>query len=169
MKGAGPSLRVRAATATDLPLLAALEREGFPEPWSSTLLAADLREPTSQVLVAEEGGEVVGYASFRRAADEAELLRVAVTPRARNRGVGRRLVETGLRELAHQGITQCFLDVRRRNAPARALYRRLGFHEAGVRRAYYPDGSDALVLTRNLDPASVQGPCRRSRTPRSAP
>lgn len=169
MTATDSALRVRPATAADLPLLAALEREGFPEPWSSTLLAADLRQPTSRILVAEEGGEAVGYASFRQAADEAELLRVAVTPWARCRGVGRLLVETGLRELAGRGITRCFLEVRRQNAPARSLYARLGFREIGVRRAYYPDGSDALVLAREVGPVSVDGPDPTSRSPDSAP
>lgn len=146
-------IAVRPAADVDLSALERLEEEGFPEPWSSGLLTAELHHPASLVLVATTGGDVVGYASFRRAADEAELLRIAVAPTARSRGVGRRLVETGLGELARRGVIRCFLEVRPHNAPARALYRRLGFQETGRRRGYYADGSDALLLSRALAPA----------------
>lgn len=158
MSAGEPTLEVRAATAADLPSLETLERQAFPEPWSRRLLAEELRQPISLALVAAEGGEVVGYASFRRAADEAELLRVAVAPDRRGRGVARHLVQAGLEEIARQGVGRCFLEVRRHNAPARALYRRLGFREVGLRRAYYPDGSDALILSRRLEPTPPPAP-----------
>lgn len=152
-----PTLEVRPATAADLPALETLERQGFSDPWSRALLAGELRQPGSLVLVAIEAGELVGYASFRRAADEAELLRVAVSPGRRDRGIGRRLVREGLDRLARSGVARCFLEVRPRNAPARALYGRLGFHEAGLRRAYYPDGCDALILSLPLCGAPAAG------------
>lgn len=148
-------LVIRPAGAADLPALEALEREGFTDPWSRRLLAEDLHQAGSLVLVATAADEVLGYASYRRAADEAELLRVAVAPGARSQGVGRRLVEAGLEALSRLGVARCYLEVRPGNLPARALYRRLGFQEIGLRRAYYPDGSDALVLARGVeDPAS---------------
>ena len=158
MSGGHDGPRIRPAVDPDVAALATLEAEAFPEPWSRRLLADELRHPASLVLVAEDAGAVVGYASFRRAADEAELLRVAVAPPARSRGVGRRLVEAGLHELARGGAARCFLEVRPANAQALALYRRLGFAETGRRRAYYPDGSDALILSRAVEPAPASPP-----------
>lgn len=141
---------LRLADEADLPALAALEAASFPDPWSKTLLAGELAAPTSLVLLALETSAATGYAAFRRAADEAELLRVAVAPAARRRKVARRLVEAGLGRLRADGVRSCFLEVRPENRPARALYRALGFRETGRRPRYYADGSDALILRLDL-------------------
>ena len=137
---------LRLADEADLPALAALEAASFPDPWSETLLAGELAAPTSLVLLALDASAATGYAAFRRAADEAELLRVAVAPAARGRRVALRLVEAGLARLLADGVRSCFLEVRPENRPARALYRALGFRETGRRPRYYADGSDALIL-----------------------
>jgi ribosomal-protein-alanine acetyltransferase len=92
------------------------------------------------------GGRVLGYATFRRVGRESELLRVAVAPDRRDRGIGGRLIEAGLARLRDEGVATCFLEVRPTNAPALALYERLGFARISRRRRYFPDGSDALVL-----------------------
>jgi ribosomal-protein-alanine N-acetyltransferase len=89
---------------------------------------------------------VLGYATFRRVGRESELLRVAVAPDRRDRGIGGRLIEAGLARLRDEGVATCFLEVRPTNAPALALYERLGFARISRRRRYFPDGSDALVL-----------------------
>ncbi len=143
---------IRAARPEDLPALVALEAAAFPDPWSARMLSAEIEDPSSLVLVAEDGaaGPIAGYAAFRRAADEAEFLSVAVAPAARRRGLGRRLVVAGLTRMREDGARTCYLEVRPANRPARALYRSLGFREVGRRRAYYRDGSDALVLALTL-------------------
>ena len=95
-------------------------------------------------------GEVEGYAAFRRGAGEAELLRLAVEPPSRRRGLGRRLTLRGLDILRAEGCAACHLEVRTGNAGAIALYEGLGFDRVGVRPRYYSDGADALVLRRAL-------------------
>jgi tRNA threonylcarbamoyl adenosine modification protein YeaZ/ribosomal-protein-alanine acetyltransferase len=144
---------VRPAAATDLPRLAELEAVAFADPWSPALLAAELTQPGGVMLVASGGGDdarAVGYACFRLGGGEAELLRVAVEPPARGHGIARRLIAAGFERLRAAGITSCFLEVRPGNASALAVYRALGFEPCGLRRAYYRDGSDALVLRRAL-------------------
>jgi ribosomal-protein-alanine N-acetyltransferase len=75
----------------------------------------------------------------RTAADEAEVLTIAVGPGSRGRGYGRMLMEEALRRLYRERTAFCFLEVDRDNRPAVALYRSLGFVVAGERRRYYPD------------------------------
>lgn len=154
----GPPVRIRPADEDDLPALADLEAAAFPDPgspaWSRGLLASELAQATALMLVAVSAsrGEVVGYASFRRVGRESELLRVAVAPRERGRGIGRRLIENGLARLREERVTTCFLEVRPTNTPALALYERLGFARISRRRRYFPDGSDALVLEVEIEP-----------------
>ena len=143
---------MRLAAGADLPRLAELEAAGFAEPWSPEMLAAELTHPGSVVLVAGggDGRALSGYACFRLGAGEAELLRVAVAPEARGRGIARQLIAAGFERLRVAGIATCFLEVRPANASALAVYHALGFERRGHRRAYYRDGSDALVLRRDL-------------------
>lgn len=143
---------VRPAAATDLPRLAELEAASFADPWSPEMLAAELTHPGSLVLVAGAGGgrAPTGYACFRLGAGEAELLRVAVAPEARGQGIARHLVAAGFDLLRAASVSSCHLEVRPGNASALAVYHALGFEPCGHRRAYYRDGSDALVLRRNL-------------------
>jgi len=164
---------LRAARIADLPDLARLEAASFDNPWSENLLRLELDSPHSVVLVArfgsigsigsidgshrqadpeqaEPGNPVTdgaeGYAALRLIADESELLRVAVRPEGRGHGVGRALIQAGLREVGRRGATRCFLEVRRNNTAAITLYRALGFEETGHRPGYYSDGQDALLM-----------------------
>lgn len=89
----------------------------------------------------------LGYArwSLVAAVGEAELLRIAVAPEAQGRGLGRRLLRESCQALRALGITQCRLEVRVSNTPARHLYESEGWKFQGIRRAYYRDGEDAAL------------------------
>lgn len=131
-------------------VLAAVHGEAFPhDPWKAEALRDLLAMPGALALVATAGGQPVGFILLRRAADEAEVITLAVMPRLRRLGVARRLLEAGLQHLAPQGVTRCFLEVASDNKPARGLYLAGGFAEVGRRAAYYqtPAGPrDAIVM-----------------------
>lgn len=98
-------------------------------------------------LVAETADGVAGYVVARDAADEGEILNLAVAPAWHHRGVGRALVARVLTALAGRGATQVFLEVRASNVAARALYEGEGFREVGRRARYYRRPvEDAVVL-----------------------
>ena len=141
---------LRTARLDDLERIAWLEQLGFPDPWPRELLAYEISHPMSLVLVAvwAEGLPPAGYASFRKGGGEAELLRLAVAPGERRRGVARALVTGGIERLRPAGIETCFLEVRTNNDGAIAFYQELGFERVGRRPGYYRDGSDALVYAR---------------------
>jgi len=99
--------------------------------------------------VAEAGGtnEVAGYVVAFDAADEGEILNLAVAPAGRRNGLGRALVQHMLEALTARGARQIYLEVRESNAPARALYAAQGFKEVGRRTQYYRRPvEDAIVL-----------------------
>ncbi len=129
--------------------LAALHAEAFGAPWSAEAFAALLAQP-GVVLEAEPDGFVL----IQTAADEAEILTLAVRPAARRKGVATALIETAARRADQAGAGRLFLEVAEDNLGAQALYARLGFELVGRRPRYYarPDGPavDALLLARNL-------------------
>lgn len=123
-----------------------IERAAFSDPWS----ARDFRDCVASgvpFLVAETVDGVAGYVVARDAADEGEILNLAVAPAWHRRGVGRALVARVLAALAGRGVTQVFLEVRASNVAARALYEGVGFREVSRRARYYRRPvEDAVVL-----------------------
>lgn len=98
-------------------------------------------------LVAAAPDGVAGYVIAQDAADEAEILNLAVAPARHRGGIGRALVERALATLAGRGAWRVFLEVREANAAARALYAALGFEEVGRRPEYYRRPvEDAIIL-----------------------
>jgi ribosomal-protein-alanine N-acetyltransferase len=127
--------------------MAALHARCFrhPPPWSEAALAAALAAPRTFLCEAPEG-----FALGRTAADEAELLTIAVAPEARRRGIGAALLAAFEAEAAARGAAGAYLEVAADNAAARALYDRSGWRQAGLRRGYYGGGVDAVILRKAL-------------------
>jgi [ribosomal protein S18]-alanine N-acetyltransferase len=147
-----PGIMIRRATKVDLPAIAAIEAESFPSPWGEGLYRPELTRPASVFLVAEAAGETTGYACAFAVLDEAHLLKLAVRPELRRRGIGRALLAALAAALRDMGARELWLEVRAGNQAGRAFYRRLGFDEVGVRKRYYSDtGEDAVVLVGELE------------------
>ena len=140
-------LSVRPMAAADAAACAAIAAADA-EPWTEGQLLSELESPAARLFAAEGEGSVLGFAVFQLAAGEASLYALNVDTAARRKGVGAALLEGALAALKAEGADQCFLEVRAANAPALALYRRLGFAAAGVRRGFYRDPpDDAVVMT----------------------
>jgi ribosomal-protein-alanine N-acetyltransferase len=139
---------IEAAGAADAPALAVLHAAAFEagERWDAAAIATLLGLPGAFGLHIPGAGFVLA----RVAADEAEILTLAVIPAGRRRGRAGALLAGAMAGALLRGAAAMFLEVSDRNGAARALYARAGFVEAGRRRRYYADGSDALVLRRAL-------------------
>ena len=124
--------------------LAFLHARAFPEGerWGAEAMALQLGLPGAFGWIAPCGGMILA----RVAADEAEVLTLAVDPARRRAGLGRTLLDAALATAAGRGAKAMFLEVSEANWAARALYGLAGFVEIGRRRAYYRAGGDALVL-----------------------
>jgi [ribosomal protein S18]-alanine N-acetyltransferase len=146
-----------AAALEDAGALAALDARGATHPWSEAAFAGALRAGAGErvALLRDAGGGLVGFCVWQEVAGEAHVHNVAVAPGHRGRGLARRLLKACLGLAASRGARRAFLDVRQGNAPARALYARLGFSERGRRAAYYTEPvEDALLLAADLPLAS---------------
>lgn len=130
--------------------LAALHAEAFETSWSAEAFACLMGQP-GIALRSEQDGFIL----LQTAADEAEILTLAVRPCARRQGLATRLVEAAVTQVMSEGVSRLFLEVAEDNGPARALYSRLGFAQVGRRPRYYARAGgqtvDALLLARNLD------------------
>ena len=131
---------------------AAIHAPAFAHPWSVTEFERLLTSSSVVADGAAAGSTLRGFVLSRRAADEAEILTIAVDVAARGGGLATALLGAHISRLAALGVADLFLEVDEANQPALALYRRFGFLQVGRRPAYYAkaDGSTANALILKL-------------------
>lgn len=146
-------MQIREMTLTDAPAVAELEKLCFSDPWSEKSIAAEVNNPLSYWLVAEDAGKVCGYVGSQSVLDAADMMNLAVAPEHRRKGVGEALVDALTQHLFHNNVIALLLEVRVSNAPAIALYQKMGFEQVGCRPKYYRNPrEDALILRKELRP-----------------
>ena len=142
------------AGARDARAIARLHAVSFRRGWSDGEFERLLIERNVVAHRATRGRALDGFILSRLAADEAEILSVAVSPARRGQGLARALLNLHLRRLAGLGAQAVFLEVDEDNAAARRLYARAGFQEVARRAGYYQHAggntATALVLRRDL-------------------
>jgi len=142
------------ASARDAAAISALHGKSFQRGWSEHEVEGLLTERNVIAHRAVAGRRLAGFILSRIAADEAEILSVAVARAFRGRGLGRHLLTLHLRHLAGLGIKVAFLEVGETNDAAGKLYARAGFREVSRRANYYGGtpgrGPTAVVLRRDL-------------------
>ncbi|WP_184615553.1 ribosomal protein S18-alanine N-acetyltransferase [Sphaerisporangium krabiense] len=141
-------------TEADLPAVLSIERATFPlDAWSEGMLRGELADQprTRHYIVAVAEGEIVGYAGLAAAGDQADVQTIAVRTASQRAGIGSAMLSELLAEAVRRGATAVFLEVRADNPPAQAMYERFGFERVGLRRDYYDDGTDAIMMMRSLN------------------
>ena len=140
------------ATEADLERLVVLEQVAFPDhPWSRADLLAELRRDGAIGLLLPDGpllGAALGWA----AGGACELTRISVAPAARQRGLGRMLLDAFVDRARETEADEVWLEVRADNAAAIHLYASAGFTPSGRRPGYYADGCDALLMALPINP-----------------
>ena len=138
--------------AVHVPRVAELERICFADPWSEKSIASELDNKWALWLVALEADVVVGYVGSQSTVDETDVMNVAVHPEYRRKGIAEALMEKLVQELKLRGSHALMLEVRASNAPAIALYEKLGFGQVGLRKNYYRNPKeDALILRKEWE------------------
>ncbi len=144
------SVVIREWTKEDIPILSEMELRCFQDAWTKEMLSDTLRYPVYHCFLAEEGGQVCGYCCLIVVCEDAEIGNIAVDLPYRGRGISNALMQAMHDRAKEMGATQAFLEVRVSNQTAISLYRKFGYEPYGVRKKYYDDGEDALVMKRSL-------------------
>ena len=138
-------------TQSHVAAIAGLEKLCFSDPWSESSIATELSCRLSCWLVAMEGETLVGYVGSQTVIDESDMMNIAVHPDFRRRGIAEALVAGLEEQLRQRGSKALTLEVRDSNAPAIALYEKLGFTQVGLRKNYYRNPKeDARILRKTL-------------------
>jgi ribosomal-protein-alanine N-acetyltransferase len=152
-RGGGAAL-VEPARTRDAARLAQLHGASFHRGWGEGEFETMLTERNTLVDRLRQGRQIIGFAVSRIAADEAEILSIAIDANQRGRGLSRNLLMTHLGHLAGRGVRKIFLEVEENNGPARRLYEWAGFGVVGRRERYYQQSGgeqlNALLMRRDL-------------------
>lgn len=155
---------VRTATPEDVDIIAALAAKYLTHSWSAEEIRRDMeKNPKSRYFVVVRRGkalpgqayrgesEVVGYVSYWTVLGEGEIHDVVVSEDFRRIGLGRKLVNHMLRTGRHEGICDFTLEVRKSNEAAIKLYEEFGFRGEGLRKGYYDNAEDAVIMWRRTE------------------
>ncbi len=147
--GAGDDLAVAPMRTRDLSAVLRIERVSYPKPWTEGVFRAEIdltRRGERCYLVARRGGAVAGYCGMMFAVGDAHVTNIATAPDQQRTGVGTRLLAELAVEAIRRDCVAMTLEVRASNTAAQELYRRFGFAPVGVRKQYYENTEDAIVM-----------------------
>jgi ribosomal-protein-alanine N-acetyltransferase len=151
-------MNVRNLTPEHLQACLALDRASLGGLWNAAQWQSELADPRRPGMGLWQADTLVAMASGWLVVDELHITLVAVAPEQRRRGLGRQVLEELLVVARHQGAQHATLEVATTNGAAVALYRSLGFRDAGLRRGYYRNGDDALIQWLRLPPINDAEP-----------
>jgi len=150
----GGQALVEPASLRDAAALAQIHSASFHRGWGEGEFERMLLERNTLVHRLRMGRKIIGFSVSRMAADEAEILSIAVAEAHRGRGLSNSLLLTHLGHLAGRGVRAVFLEVEENNQPARRLYERAGFTVVGRRERYYQQSGgeplNAVLMRRDL-------------------
>ena len=126
--------------------IAELEKICFSDAWTLQMVEKTQGESSFIGFVCEVQGEVVGYAGAICAYDLSDIALVAVKPEFRRKGIAQNLLKSLEQALLKNGVKKIYLEVRKSNENAQNLYTKCGFYPIGIRKKYYENTEDAIVM-----------------------
>jgi ribosomal-protein-alanine N-acetyltransferase len=147
------AISIRLARLSDMDFILRIEQASFgEEAYDRNLFAEYHRKCGGLFLVAVRGRKVCGYmvtcTGGQSARDRAELVSIAIDPKARGGGIASALMDSTIRRLRRRRITHFRLIVKVGNQPAVAMYQKYGFTRQRIVRRYYEDGTDGILMAK---------------------
>lgn len=130
--------------------MAQIEQEAFDQPWSERMFIPEVEDENAYYLVGVRGDEVICYGGFHKVLDEAHITNIAVRADSRGRGIGTLLMSELIARARLMGVKYMTLEVRDNNENAIKLYKSFGFTVEGIRKRYYNNSRDALIMWATL-------------------
>lgn len=139
-------MEIRRTHPDDIDMIADAEELIFSDPWTDSDILKAISTEGSMCYSAVKDGKIIAYIIGRVIPPEGEIYRIATLPDHRGRGVAWRLMDYAVKTERGRGLESLFLEVRKNNAPALALYTSYGFTKVGVRKNYYKNPTDDAIV-----------------------
>ncbi len=143
-------MKIVSLNCEDCSIIANFFKENFSDGWTEEMLKSAFKAGRFYAFAAKTNEEIIGVITFSLSVDSADVEDVVVLKSQRGQGVGSALIEEALNKIRNAGIKKVFLEVRESNLPAIGAYKKFGFNEISVRKKYYLDGENALVMLKEF-------------------
>ena len=138
----------RPMTEADIDQVFELEQQCFPTPWPRKSFEIELQNAFSFCYTLSDGAKIVAYLIYWQVVDEIHIANIAVVDTLRGKGIATWMMKQVLQKARKNGCQVSYLEVRRSNAAAIHIYKKLGFEIVGVRKNYYSEqNEDALLMS----------------------
>ena len=114
--------------------------------WNPSILKQELLCDNSHFIVAKNEDEIIGFAGFKVLLEDADLMNIVVKKSYRNKGVGSLLLKNLMDLFFSFSLVSLYLEVNENNLPAIHLYQKFGFKKIDVRKNYYPNHQNAIIM-----------------------
>ena len=140
---------IRPWVVADNDTVEVIERECFSDLWTKKMLDDCFLSPAFHGFVWEENRQICGYVGLILP-DDGEIALIAVDEKFRRKGIGEKLLVKAMQTAKEKGAQNVFLEVRTSNLSAQGLYKKVGFIPIAIRKKYYSNGEDAIVMVKPI-------------------
>lgn len=146
------NLEILEMTLLDLEAIQDILISDFDDFWSVSTLKSELQNPNSKYIVAKFDNTIVGFGGIWKAVDDIHITDIVVRKAQRNNGIGSAILSK-LIDLSKldKNIKSLTLEVNSNNTPAQKLYEKFNFKKVGLRKKYYNNTDDAIIMTKQLN------------------
>lgn len=142
---------IRPMQSSDIESVVEIEELAFSTPWTVEGFTQEMTNPRAHYIVLEDKGTLIGYGGFWQIIEEAHITNLAIHPKHRGKGHGKKLIEAMLNYARSLHIERVTLEVRVSNLVARKAYESFGFNIEGKRSRYYTNPTeDAMIMWLSL-------------------
>ena len=133
----------------DLNIISPILQSDFDDFWNENILKSELENENSYYIVAKENDDIVGFGGLWKSIDDIHITNIVTKKIFRNKGIGKTILKELINHSKKFGYNVITLEVNENNTPAISLYKKFGFKEIGIRKKYYNNIDNAIIM--NLD------------------
>lgn len=145
------NLEIYNMTISDLNLISDTLSDNFDEFWNYNVFKSELENPNSTYIVIKSNDEILGFAGIWKAYDDVHITNIVTRKDIRNQGIGSKLLEELINIAKKTGLETLTLEVNENNHSAIHLYEKFGFKVLGIRKKYYNNTDNAIIMTMKIN------------------
>jgi len=143
-------MQIQDMTINEFELIKDNLQKDFDEFWNNNILKEELLNQNTKYIFAKDNDKIIGFAGILITIDSAEIMNIVVRKDERKKGIGKRLLQELISIAKNEKVDNIFLEVNFSNVPAKKLYDNIGFRIIGIRKKYYNNKDDAIIMKLSL-------------------